>query len=186
MQAPRRLLDLAIAGLVVTMLIDGLPDYVPGIPTLSRWLDPVVDVTGLEQTSWKLFAPDPDHVNSYVEAIVTYDDGSTSTWSTPSWRNRTLLQKLMHARWHKAADNVRLDSWRRAWPAFAAYAARQARPPAPGLRPVSVELVRHWWVVPPPQRRSAALRRFGELPPRREDFPGSKSYYDRPLGRGAP
>ncbi|MCB9665173.1 MAG: hypothetical protein H6732_13770 [Alphaproteobacteria bacterium] len=187
MPEPRRLLDVAIVGLLGMMLVDGLPDYLPGIPTASRWLDPVVDVTGLEQTSWKLFAPDPDHINTWVEAVVTWEDGSTSTWTTPSWRHRTLLQKLMHARWHKAADNLRLDSWRRLRPQLAEYAARQAVPPTPGLAPVHVEIFRHWWLVPPPGRREAARRRFGRLPPLREDFPGTKSIHDkdlRPRARG--
>ncbi|MCA9571957.1 MAG: hypothetical protein KC656_29165 [Myxococcales bacterium] len=178
-----RLRDLLAASLVVLMFVDGLPDYVPGVPTLARWIDPVLDVTGLEQTSWKLFAPQPDHMNSFVSARITWSDGTVTTWEQRPWAGRSVGRKLVEARWHKAMDNVRQDRWKGLWPTFARWIVRQAEPPAPGVTAVEIELTRHWWMTPGPRRLAAAKARFGTLPPPREAFEQSKVFHTERLDR---
>lgn len=162
--------DLLIAALLTLMFATGLPQFVPGVPTLERWVDPIADGTGLQQGTWQLFAPDPDRVNSWVEARVRWSTGETTTVSTPDWQRWSLWEKLEGGRYPKFVENLQRPGATTLRDEWAAWAAWQAPPPSPTADVVEVELVRHFWVVPP----AGTLRPDGHRPPTppRDRFPG--------------
>ncbi len=177
----RALHNLFIAGLLFLLLQDGLPCTHTGHRRIKDFLDPVVDKLGLWQGNWRLFAPDPDHMNTWVEAKVTFSDGGVWAWKTPDWRRRGHLEKFIQGRHPKFWDAFRLDNRRSVWPYIADYAARIAPRPSPGARPRTVELIRHWWDVPPPDEIAAVVREYGQAPPPRDKFPKHHSFYTREL-----
>jgi hypothetical protein len=172
----RPLVDVFVLVLLALMLATGLPEWIPGVRTAQRWVDPLADVTGVQQSNWQLFAPEPDSMNTWVEAVVTYSDGSTRTIASPDWQRRTLLEKFVQGRWPKILDYVRRDDWKGLWEPYALWVARTA-PPPDGARPVEVKLIRHWWNVPAPSQLAADHARFGAVIPAREDFPRKFTFY---------
>lgn len=59
-----------------------LPLNNPLISSFRYLIRPYFIWSGLFQ-SWDMFSPDPKRVNSYLEAIVIYKDGSSTLWSFP-------------------------------------------------------------------------------------------------------
>ncbi len=175
----RRLHNLFIALLLFLLLEDGLPTTHDGHQRVKDFLDPVVDTLGLWQGNWRLFAPDPDHMNTWVEAKVTYSDNTEWAWKTPNWRERSYYEKFIQGRHPKFWDAFRLDKRKGIWPFVADYAARIAPTPASGARPIKVELLRHWWDVPPPNKIAEVVKEFGESPPPRDKFPNTHSFYTK-------
>jgi len=161
---------------MLVALLDAFPLYRESHKRLSERLHPVLNATGLYQGDWQLFAPDPDRINSWVQARVQRADGSSWIWSTPDWQRRSQLQRFQEGRHQKLSDAMRLDSRRALWPYFSDYIARMA---PPGARPVRVELTRYWWDLPEPAQYAAEKARYGRLPPRRDQFPNHYLYYSK-------
>lgn len=184
--APNRLVrglhNLFIAALLFLLLQDGLPCTHAGHQRIKDFLDPVVDTLGLWQGNWRLFAPDPDHMNTWVEAKVTFNDGSTWTWATPDWRKRDHLTKFIQGRHPKFWDAFRLDKRKGMWPFVSKYAARIAPRPSADARPVKVELIRHWWDVPPPNQIDEVVKKYGDSTPPREKFPNKHLFHTQERG----
>ncbi len=122
----------------------------------KRFIDgifrPYLLFTGLWQ-GWDMFAPDPLRINTYLEADITFEDGSTARWKFPRMEHMGKFRAYYKERWRKwAADNVRLDRNSGLWPDAARYVARiHAKMPSP---PKQVKLIRFWADVPPPERWS--------------------------------
>jgi hypothetical protein len=163
-------------GFILVALLDAWPTERESGKRLLQHLRPVLNLTGLYQGDWQLFAPDPDRINTWVEARVLRADGSSFIWTTPDWQRRSQLQRFQEGRHQKLADALRLDSRRALWPYFADYIARLA---PPGARPVRIELTRHWWEPPDPARHAAEKARYGRLPPPRERFPDHFLYFSK-------
>ncbi len=177
----RWLHNLFIAALLSLLLIDGLPCTHEGHRRVKNFLDPVVDSLGLWQGNWKLFAPDPDHMNTWVEAKVTLSDGSVFRWTTPDWQKRSLFEKFIQGRHPKFWDAFRLDKRKAIWPYVTAYAASLAPRPSPDVKPQKVELIRHWWDVPPPSEIDAVMAEYGSAVPPRDSFEKTHSFYSKVL-----
>jgi len=107
--------------------------------------------SGLFQ-SWDMFAPNPKTANSYVEAIVIYQDGSTELWSFPRMELMTLAQAYVKERYRKFEENLENDEFSALWPDAARYIARlksnHASPPK------TIMLVVRWSQILPPQSGS--------------------------------
>lgn len=175
---PRRRpwLDLVIVVLLFVMAGTGLPTYLPGQKAVEDALDPVVEALGIGQANWKLFAPNVDKSNGWVEAEITWSDGSTSTWSTPDWQARNAWERLVQGRYPKIVGYYGSDNWKALSLPLARYVLREARPPAKGVKPERIVLIRHDWLIPRPQRFERAKARLGRLPPPRDRYPQRKVF----------
>lgn len=66
--------------------------------------------------SWDMFSPTPRAINSYVEAIVLYKDGTTKNWAFPRMDQLSLTQRYFKERYRKFAENVYEDTNSALWP----------------------------------------------------------------------
>jgi hypothetical protein len=167
-------------GLVLMVLLaqDALPGASEGRQAIRRVFAPLLYPLGLFQGDWKLFAPEPDRVNTWIEARVTFSNGQTTVWTSPDWRNLSWHEELLRGRHAKWWDVLRRDEFKVLWPSFALHVAGEVPRPSPDATPVEVALVRHWWDVPPPDL--AADTRVFPIPPRRE-FPHAFVYHTERL-----
>jgi hypothetical protein len=109
---------------------------------------PYMTWSGLTQ-GWALFAPDPQYINAYLEAEITYRDGQKKIWKFPMPQDSGYYRRYFLERERKwSSDNLRLDSNAFLWPDAARYVARVNRDPK--NPPVTVALVRHWSFIAPP------------------------------------
>lgn len=160
------------------MAQDALPGSSSGREAIRRVFAHVLYPLGLFQGDWKLFAPEPDRLNTWIEARVTFSDGRTAVWTSPDWQNLPLYDEVLRGRHSKWYDVLRRDEYKALWPSFVQYIARVVPRPLPTSRPVRVSLVRHWWDVPPPDRTVVA----GAFPiPPRAQFPFQFEYYSEQL-----
>ncbi len=172
----RRWRDVAVAAALAVVLVDALPTWLPGIRPLDRAVGAVVRPLGLWQGNWRLFAPNPDRLNAWVEARVSWSSGDITTWESPDWQARSFLERYTTGRWHKMIEAVRTDERPMLHDHLARWVAANTAPPADGATPLRVELVRHWWMVPAPGRIAEARERWGRLPPPRDEYPKSATY----------
>ena len=144
----RRLVDAFIAGVLLLFVLDTLP-CTPG--RVRDVLAPLLNVTGLWQGTWSLFAPIPDARNHRLRADLFYADGSHRVWNSPDWRSQTPWQRFRSHRESEFIENVWDEENSAAWQGFAEFLARQhSGAAATDERPVRVELSVRWGDVPPP------------------------------------
>src|ERR1700735_3111682 len=79
--------------------------------------------TGLFQ-SWDMFGPDPKSVNSYLEAVVIYDDGTSQLWSFPRMELLSYSDRYFKERYRKYEENLQNNDFADLWPDAARYIAR--------------------------------------------------------------
>lgn len=146
----RRLTSLFLGAWLLLLFVDTLPSTSLIHQRLKDKVDPFLDVTGLWQGTWQLFAPEPDKIDVRVTAEISYADGSTRTWQSPDWRDTSSWQKFVNFRAMEYFDNVRDDDNAAAWGSLADFLARTV--PAAGgssIKPTKVKLARSWSLVPP-------------------------------------
>ncbi|HLX46628.1 MAG TPA: hypothetical protein VKR43_24435 [Bryobacteraceae bacterium] len=91
--------------------------------------------------SWDMFSPTPRAINSYIEAIVLYKDGTTKNWVFPRMDRLSLTERYFKERYRKFAENLFEDTNSALWPDAA---RRIARLNATGQsEPAMVFLVRY-------------------------------------------
>lgn len=175
----RRIIDVGIVLWLFTLLSTGLPQFVPGVPAVERVMWPLADRLGLAQGSWTLFAPNPDHINTWVEIELTSDGQTQTSWTTPDWRSLSELERIQHIRWYKFADKLRSDDGAFLRRPVLDYALRQT--PAPeGETWVLAKMYRHFWVVPrPSQAATHAVPK--PWPPPRDLYPRKVLMTQKPL-----
>ncbi len=152
--------------LICLMLLDALPTGSKAHKSIVKKIDPVLDVTGLWQGRWRLFAPSADKVNTRLSARITFSDGSTYLWDSPSWSEMSAWQRFTQFRHMEYFDSIRTDKNSGAWDSLARYlgqkalgqkALRQAananikRKRQTGTALQTVVLSRHSAEIPPPQ-----------------------------------
>jgi hypothetical protein len=107
---------------------------------------PYLDALGLDQ-SWALFAPDPRRSVIDLQAMITFDDGSTAIWRFP--HDGPLIGGYRDYRWRKWAENTINDrNANLLWRPAALWAA--ARVNRGGRREMSVTLIRRYYNLNPP------------------------------------
>jgi len=99
------------------------------IPISSSWrlavrnfVTPYMRWTGLFQ-AWDMFSPVPKNANSYVEAIIHYQDGNTRTWAFPRMSHLDVWERYSKERYRKYGDLLEVTP--ALWPDAALFAARQ-------------------------------------------------------------
>jgi hypothetical protein len=116
---------------------------------IKRFIAPYMVWSGLTQ-GWSLFAPDPQSINAYLVAQITYRDGQNKIWKFPMPQDFGYYRRYFMSRQLKwSSDILRIDTNAVLWPDAARYVARVNN--APNNPPVTVALVRHWSFIAPPK-----------------------------------
>jgi hypothetical protein len=162
-----------VSGFVV---LDAAPRW--GVArTLAERIDPVMDVTGLWQGPWTLFAPDVDKVNMRVSAQVVFLTGVKTVWRSPDWERMSAWERFESFRYQEYVDNIRSDDNAGAWIPLARHLARML--PSRTTGPVvKVTLTRLWAEIPPPEERFLPARPYTEFTEKYEFLvwrPGKRS-----------
>jgi len=145
-RAPLRILIAAVGALI---LIDVTPSLGAVHDSLRQGIDPIMDVTGLWQGTWQLFAPNVDKMNVRVEAEIVFSDGQRAVWHSPDWPRLSSWQRFVLFRHQEYYDNIRLDDSKLAWRPLARHLARTVSPPLGGdAVPERVTLKRVWAQIP--------------------------------------
>lgn len=91
-----------------------------------------------------MFAPIPRNEDIYVTSNISYDDGTTETWTLSRMSDLGYLRRYQRERWRKFFnDNLRTDSNKQMWEPAAQWIAR-TKERETGKRVTQVQLVRHW------------------------------------------
>src|SRR5262249_51931819 len=61
--------------------------------------------SGLFQ-AWDMFSPAPKSANTYIEAIVIYEDGHTRTWKFPRMEQLSVGGRFFKERYRKFQENL--------------------------------------------------------------------------------
>ena len=118
-----------------------MPFGSPFIAACRETLRPYFVWSGLFQ-SWDMFSPLPKSANAYMEALVLYQDGSTTIWSFPRMEQLTLTEKYSKERYRKFMESVLDEKNATLWPDVARHVARL--PEIRGGGPQKVMLVARW------------------------------------------
>ena len=102
-----------------------MPTYVLLHARAKQAIDPVLDVTGLWQGSWELFAPTPDRINVRIVATIQWKDGTSSTVCQPSWSEMSWWDRKRNFRLMSYYDNLWPDGNETAWQAFCEYISKR-------------------------------------------------------------
>jgi hypothetical protein len=149
--------NLFLLTILIMFSLDAWPSEWVGGNTMSeiqQRIDPFLDVTGLWQGPWYLFAPKPPTENVYITATLLYlykkADGTqeldVQTWRSPNWEETTWLQKKRLFRMQEYIDSIRNDVNKDVWKPLAEHLARTETIEVDGkiLQPNQIQLIRHW------------------------------------------
>lgn len=95
----------------------------PLISAFRDGLRPYIVPSGLFQ-SWDMFSPNPKGINSYMEAIVIYQDGSTQLWTFPRMEFLSYRERYVKERYRKYEENLQNGDNSELWPDAARRIAR--------------------------------------------------------------
>ncbi|MFT5468653.1 MAG: hypothetical protein ACI8UO_003764 [Verrucomicrobiales bacterium] len=143
----RVLVNVFIIGFVALIFIDTLPVRIGHHQQLLDAVDPVLDVTGLWQGPWELFAPNVDAENHRIQVEIEFEDGLVETWTSPDWTETTCWEKFHGVREIEFYDRIRNRSNCAAWGEFARYTAGNVESKIPA---VAARLFVLSKIVPPP------------------------------------
>ncbi len=154
---------------LLVLTIDSAPITGQWHQYLNDKLDPYLDVTGLWIGGWKLFAPEPDKVNSYISAEVRFADKRSAFIRSPKWRELSALDRFLNFRKAEYFDHIRLDTNAAAWPDLCDYWGNTTDHPD-GLDIPAKEIIvkRHWVVIPKPNQEN--LLQFPTPPKCNRDY----------------
>jgi hypothetical protein len=150
----RRRVNVFLVGFLAVLAIDAFHPIGDAHQALKDAIDYPLDITGLWQGPWRLYAPDVDKDNLRLRADLVFADQATASWSSPDWARRSALQKLVAARHMNYLNNVLLAGKQIEWNALCAYLARTV--PHPQGKPVPVvqiKLMLRGARIPPPSER---------------------------------
>ena len=98
--------EVTISGLVVVVLFTGVVWSLPDAEVKRRLapvLQPVASATGLEQ-SWRMYAPEPQRRQEFLEVRVTMANGVQRVWTNP--RGDRVIGAFAWYHWQKVKENV--------------------------------------------------------------------------------
>jgi len=113
----------------------------PLIPLCRNLVRPYFLWSGLFQ-SWDMFAPVPKAANTYVEAVLVYQDGSRTTWTFPRMEHLGLTERYFKERYRKFAENLQREENDDLLPDAARYIARLNSTPT---KPVKTVILMQKW-----------------------------------------
>jgi hypothetical protein len=115
-----------IAAILAVIFLDALPQ---APPPLKDAVQPIAQRVGLGQ-HWNVFTP-PDGVNTRLRAEITYADGKTATWRSPTWPEVSLWRRFTGHRHEEFLDTAWGQEDEPVWPGWARHLARTMRPSDP-------------------------------------------------------
>jgi len=149
-----------IVGVITIVLLSEVGTHLPD-SAFQRSVEPTADRiihwAGSEQT-WAVFAPNPRSISLQLGAVVTFADGTTTTWRMP--HGSALGANLRFYRWRKWLESARADAEWQLWDPTARWiASLYDDGPSPVVR---VDLIRrfHENLVDGPQPPWAAYTYF--------------------------
>jgi hypothetical protein len=98
--------EAAISGLIVVVLLTGVVWSMPDAEVKRRLapvLQPVASATGLEQ-SWRMYAPEPQRRQEFLDVRVTMANGVQRVWTNP--RGDRVVGAFAWYHWQKVKENV--------------------------------------------------------------------------------
>jgi hypothetical protein len=113
-----------------------------------RVAQPYLNATGLEQV-WGVFAPEPRRESIALRALVSYANGSTQTWRTPT--SNPVIGSYWDYHWQKWQEWALDENHRQLWRPAALFIARDVD--RQGRHPVRVTLLRLTSIIEPPGHR---------------------------------
>lgn len=100
---------------------------------------------------WDMFAPNPSNWDGYVDAVVTYKDGTEKQYQYPRMRKLGIVERYFKERYRKFLERAHTDQYSWMWPFFAQRIAMEACTDK-NNPPVQVKLRRHWREIQPPDQ----------------------------------
>ncbi|MDA0659426.1 MAG: hypothetical protein O2931_13380 [Planctomycetota bacterium] len=144
------LTNLFILSFLVLILIDGFPSVGLFHSRAKDWIDPIIDVTGIWQGGWSVFAPRINRDNYHIEARIEYSKGHVADWRTPHWRDISVWENLCSYREMKFGEHLSQVEYTAIRPDFAQYLSRKFRP-ADDEGPAKVRIDNHYFNIWPPR-----------------------------------
>jgi hypothetical protein len=146
--------------IVVFILVHGflmigasLPDPSVAMTRALGLLEDYEYFVGFHQ-GWSMFAPHPGGVNSYVDAMVEFTDGSLGTWVYPRPSRMGALDKSLAGEKYRKLGQEKLLPWQNfeLWNDISRYALRDIQRNNPGKTVADVQFYRHTNVVKAPEK----------------------------------
>lgn len=131
---------------LVAITVWAMPISTPLTSAVKEEVRPYLVWSGLFQ-SWDLFSPSPKSINSFVDAVVVFKDGSSKIWTFPRMEQLSLTDRYMKERYRKFVEVLKEDSMSPLWPDAARFVARLNNDPHDPVQ--TVQLVRHWSEIVP-------------------------------------
>lgn len=145
----RTMIDLFIAGVLGLFVLDTMPCTPESV---RRLMAPLLNITGLWQGTWSLFAPIPDSRNQRLRADIAFADGSNRVWYSPDWRTQSPWQRFVGHRHSEFLEKIWEDDNSVARSGFAQdLIRREVLRKSPEVRPERVVFSVIWNDIPPPQ-----------------------------------
>lgn len=148
----QRITNVFLVVLLSCLLIDGLPSYSRWQTNLKEAIDPLLDVSGLWQGTWDLFAPEIDRQNNWIVVTGVTTDSALVTWRSPDWADIPWYSRFWRIREMEFFDRIRSEANQAAWASFARYAEFRFVGTGEVTLPEEIErleLRRGWQPVPP-------------------------------------
>jgi len=161
-----------VDGFVVVLLALFALDTMPCTPqTIRGWIQPLLNVSGLWQGPWTLFAPVPDSRNHRLRAEIRFVDGTQRIWQSPEWQTRSTSQRFVGHRESELLEKIWEDDNSPAWTAFTQDLVRRELSQMvshPELERVVLTVI--WSDVPPPSGERWTLTRDDRKPLQERTF----------------
>lgn len=108
----RVLISIAIVAVLLAEVVTHVPRGSAVYRAVGGTANQAIRVVAAEQ-SWGVFAPNPRSTSLGIEALITFEDGSTARWELPQGVN--VGENLRYYRWRKWLERVRSDSYKSLW-----------------------------------------------------------------------
>jgi hypothetical protein len=108
---------------LVAIFCWSIPVNNPLVQFVKESVRPYLVWSGLFQ-SWDMFSPAPKSVNSYLEAVVIYADGTSQLWSFPRMELLGAKDRYFKERYRKYEENLQNNNYADLWLDAARYIAR--------------------------------------------------------------
>jgi hypothetical protein len=135
---------------IVALTCWALPVANPLMVWCKNEVRPYLVWAGLFQF-WDMFSPSPKTVNTYLEAIILYEDGNTRGWRFRRMEQLSFTDRYVKERYRKFAEVLNSDTYAALRPDAARWIARQNAGPVPIKM---ILLVRYWADIVPPSNGS--------------------------------
>jgi hypothetical protein len=128
--AQRRYVNAFLVGWLALLAVDAFRPLIGAQRSIDDAIHPALDITGLRQFPWRLFAEVP-RVNLRFSATLELPDGTTKHWDSPDWRDLSAVRKFVDMRELNYFRNLNLfddESFPQVAAGLAAYLSRTLGP----------------------------------------------------------